>query len=142
MKALLMHTSLFRSQIVEKSTRPAQVADCRDSKEIGEIDEMQDCITVFLCVETGDCQTHIGELYNDIQIFCDDINCNKVLIAPFAHLSSAPATPKHAATLYKQLIKAAADNYEVRTSSFGFHKSLDLSVFGHPGSFRFRSYIG
>jgi len=64
-----------------------------------------------------------------------------MMISPFVHLSSNIAKPDVAKKLYKQLTgKFIGSDFVVKTSHFGYHKSLLLEIKGHPGSFRYREF--
>jgi len=63
------------------------------------------------------------------------------MISPFVHLSNKIARPEVAKQLYELLIDKFIDlDFVIKSSHFGYHKSLLLDIKGHPGSFRYREF--
>jgi threonyl-tRNA synthetase len=61
----------------------------------------------------------------------EKIGCKKLLLYPYAHLSSNLAKPSIAMTLLKEMENNASD-LEVSHSPFGWTKSYKIQVKGHP----------
>ncbi|EIJ66701.1 threonine--tRNA ligase, partial [Candidatus Nitrosopumilus salaria BD31] len=61
----------------------------------------------------------------------EKIGCKKLLLYPYAHLSSNLAKPSTAMALLKEMESGASD-LEVSHSPFGWTKSYKLQVKGHP----------
>jgi len=138
MRALLLHTDEFKSDVVEKSTRPNGI----EPEDVGENGRsMSQNLTVFFCVEAGDDDKKVASLFSDIVATANDFGTKDIMIAPFVHLSNKPAEPKLAKSLYNDLIKKLErTTFRFTTSQFGYHKSLLLKIKGHPGSYRYREY--
>ena len=61
------------------------------------------------------------------------VNTNRVMVYPYAHLSSELASPKHALEISQALGEALTKTeLEVKRSPFGWYKAFKLSCKGHP----------
>jgi threonyl-tRNA synthetase len=138
MRSLIVHADNFEAKINAKSNRPYGIVP---ETQRAEVDRFQDGLVVFFCVEEGDNEIQLEKLYNEITKAANEIQTNKVLIAPFVHLSQNIADPQTAKEFYKTLLNKVKDaNYQTSSSHFGYHKTLSLDIKGHPGSFRFREF--
>src|SRR5919197_1270650 len=69
----------------------------------------------------------------EIKRYLDTVKSNRVLIYPYAHLSSNLASPKSAFELIKSVEKNAKESLdEVYRAPFGWTKSFGIKVKGHP----------
>lgn len=138
MRALLLHTDEFESRTVEGSTRPSSIEPEYEGEGTR---SMKLNLTVFFCVEKDDNPLKVDSIYSEIINSAKEFGTNKIMIAPFVHLSNNIANPKVAKALYEGLVnKFKGSEYIIETSHFGYHKSLLLKVKGHPGSFRYREF--
>ncbi len=86
MKSLLLHCKKFNSSITGLSTRGVEVAPETVSKEHY---DHEDCIVAFITVEvTDDVQKITPRIAKEILKFATETSEKRVVIAPFAHLSS------------------------------------------------------
>jgi threonyl-tRNA synthetase len=134
----MLHTDEFESRVVEKSTRPKSI-DSEEEKEGTR--KMEKNLTVLFCVEKEDNLSKVSDLCKEIIKATEDFSTDKIMIAPFVHLSNNISSPKVAKEMYEELVKKfQGSKYIIETSHFGYHKSLLLKVKGHPGSFRYREF--
>ncbi len=86
---------------------------------------------MFVAIEDGDdssvAQNAIGQIKNSME----KIGCKKLLLYPYAHLSSNLAKPSIAISLLKEMEDGASE-LEVSHSPFGWTKSYKIQVKGHP----------
>lgn len=102
---------------------------------------MEECLVVFFCVEEGDSEKQLNELYEEIVKASDEVKTDNLMIAPFVHLSSKIAKPEVSKELYEKLMGMfEGKDFAVKSSHFGYHKTLSLDIKGHPGSFRYREF--
>ena len=138
MRSLILHADKFATKVVEKSKWPKGV--CPEEKK-SDSEEMAKCLVVFFCVEEGDGKKQVDAIYAEILKTADEVKTKNLMISPFVHLSSNIAKPDVAKKLYEQLAgKFIGSDFVVKTSHFGYHKSLLLEIKGHPGSFRYREF--
>ena len=92
------------------------------------IDEVVVC---FVAVENGD-DNDVGlNAISQIKESMQKIGCKKLLLYPYAHLSSDLATPSTALSILK-LMESESQDLEVSRAPFGWTKSYNVKVKGHP----------
>ncbi len=138
MKALLFSCKNFNSKIKELATRPLQVRpELVKYKEYSS----EKSIVVFITVEEGDnIEKALVGLSKEIRKFSDDTRIKKIVICPFAHLSSRLSSSELAIKFLDFLEENLQEDMEVLRVHFGSHKSLLLDVHGHKGNVRFREF--
>ena len=92
---------------------------------------LQEIVVVFVAIEEGDDSSVAQNAISQIKNSMEKIGCKKLLLYPYAHLSSNLAKPSTAMTLLKEMENSASD-LEVSHSPFGWTKSYKLQVKGHP----------
>lgn len=138
MRALLLHANNFATKIVEESDRPNGI---KPENKKSSSEEMDECLVCFFTVENGDNETKLENFYNEIIKTAKGIGVKNLMISPFVHLSNNIASPEVSRNIYELLMSKFKDtDYKVSSSHFGYHKSLQLDIKGHPGSFRFREF--
>jgi threonyl-tRNA synthetase len=98
------------------------------SPETKKIDEV---VVVFISVEEDDDKTVAQKAVREIKESMTKIGCKKLLLYPYAHLSSKLASPTTALSLLKEMESFASD-LEVTRAPFGWTKSYKIDVKGHP----------
>jgi len=138
MRTLILHSNKFKTEVIAESNWPKGI---EPEKRKASSEELNNCLVVFFCVEEGDSLKQVEDLYQEILKSSDEVKTKNLMIAPFVHLSKNIAKPKVAKELYEALMKKFENTeYTVKSSHFGYHKSLLLDVKGHPGSFRYREF--
>jgi len=107
-------------------------------KEISVAEEIQpetkrfeEIVVAFIAVEDGDDSTVAQKAINEIQDSMNKIGCKKLLLYPYAHLSSNLASPSTALSVLKQMESLGTD-LEIHRAPFGWTKSYKIQVKGHP----------
>jgi threonyl-tRNA synthetase len=98
-------------------------------------DEMEEVLVVFTAVETVDedrPEEIIRRASDEIAKVVDQVKAERVLIYPYAHLSSELASPKVAVEILEGIESALSEGYEVKRSPFGYYKAFDIKCKGHP----------
>jgi threonyl-tRNA synthetase len=138
MRSLILHADRFATKVVKESNWPEGI---KPEKRKNDSEQMKKCLVVFFCVEHGDGENQLNALYDEILKTADEIKTKNIMLSPFVHLSKNIAEPDVAKKLYEQLMnKFAGPTFVVKSSHFGYHKSLLLDIKGHPGSFRYREF--
>jgi len=96
--------------------------------ETKKIDEV---VVAFISVEEDDDKTVAQKAVSEIKESMTKIGCKKLLLYPYAHLSSKLASPSTALSVLKEMETLASD-LEVTRAPFGWTKSYKLDVKGHP----------
>ena len=92
------------------------------------IDEVVVC---FVAVEKDDNEDIAKDATSQIQESMKKIGCQKLLLYPYAHLSSDLASPSTALSLLK-LMENQCSELKVSRAPFGWTKSYNVKVKGHP----------
>jgi threonyl-tRNA synthetase len=92
---------------------------------------LEELVVAFVAVEKGDDSSVAQDAISQIKSSMEKIGCKKLLLYPYAHLSSNLASPSTALSLLKEM-ESSADELEVSHSPFGWTKSYKVQVKGHP----------
>ncbi|HSG84380.1 MAG: threonine--tRNA ligase [Nitrosopumilus sp.] len=92
---------------------------------------LEELVVVFVAIEDGDDSSVAQNAISQIKASMEKIGCKKLLLYPYAHLSSNLAKPSTAMSLLKEMEEGASE-LEVSHSPFGWTKSYNIQVKGHP----------
>lgn len=138
MRSLILHANRFSTDVVAESNMPEGIVP--ETKK-SDSEAMEECLVIFFCVEEGDGEKQINDLHGEILKAADEVKTRNLMVAPFVHLSNRIAKPDVAKSLSFFLMgKFSGTEFVVKSSHFGYHKTLVLDVKGHPGSFRYREF--
>lgn len=96
-----------------------------------ETKNLEEVVVTFIAVEEGDDKTVAKKAINEIKESMNKIGCKKLLLYPYAHLSSNLASPNLALSILKEMETLATD-LDVSRAPFGWTKTYKLEVKGHP----------
>ncbi|TRZ87245.1 MAG: threonine--tRNA ligase [Methanosarcinales archaeon] len=130
MQILLIHSDYIEYE-TKRSTPVAEKIE--DSLKKGRMDE---ALTVFIAVEKSDedsIEYAIKQTAEEIKKVTDQVKTNRVMLYPYAHLSSSLASPKAAVEVLKKLEERLKEaSFEVKRAPFGWYKSFTIKCKGHP----------
>lgn len=130
MQILLIHSDYIEYE-TKRSTPVAEKIE--DSLKKGRMDEV---LTVFIAVEKSDednIEYAIKQTAEEIKKVTDQVKTNRVMLYPYAHLSSSLASPKAAVETLKKLEERLKEaSFEVKRAPFGWYKSFTIKCKGHP----------
>ena len=92
---------------------------------------LEELVVVFVAIEDGDDSSVAENAISQIKASMEKIGCKKLLLYPYAHLSSNLAKPSTAIKLLNEMEEGASE-LEVSHSPFGWTKSYKIQVKGHP----------
>ena len=96
-----------------------------------ETKKFQEIVVAFVAIEEGDDSSVAKKAMDEISESMNKVGCKKLLLYPYAHLSSNLASPSTALSILKQM-ESSATNLEVSRAPFGWTKSYKVQVKGHP----------
>lgn len=104
--------------------------------------ELSNALVVQMSVEVGDDEGTADKMLSDVKKLMEQLKNTKLVIYPFAHLSSNLEEPKKAMQVIEYAYKNASSwkGIEVRKAPFGWNKKLSLEMKGHPLAEQGRSY--
>ena len=131
MRLLLIHADKFEYETKEKAVKePEPLSD------LGKKGGLQDGLVVFSTVEKTDEESPENTVANaaeSIEEVLGWLKTKRVMIYPYAHLSTNLASRDPAIKILEDLQQKLADNgYEVSRSPFGWYKAFTITAKGHP----------
>ncbi|MGQ0796037.1 MAG: threonine--tRNA ligase, partial [Nitrosopumilaceae archaeon] len=124
MRILQLHCDKIEFTPVKKEIKSAEEIE-PSTKTLEEV------VVAFIAVEEGDNSTVAKKAISEITESMNKVGCKKLLLYPYAHLSSKLASPSTALSILKEM-KALAIGLEVSSAPFGWTKSYKIQVKGHP----------
>jgi len=131
MRLLLVHADRFEYEAREKAFKEPEPLD-ESHKKGG----LENGLVVFSTVEKNDEQEPDQIATNaasSIEEVLGWLKTKKVMVYPYAHLSTSLASREPAISILKALEeKLSQKGYEVSRSPFGWYKSFTITAKGHP----------
>ncbi len=125
MRILQLHCDSIEYTPTKKEIKSAEDIDDPQTQKLEEL------VVAFVAMENGDDSSVAQNAISQIKNSMEKIGCKKLLLYPYAHLSSNLAKPSVAMSLLKEMEEGASE-LEVSHSPFGWTKSYKLQVKGHP----------
>jgi threonyl-tRNA synthetase len=126
MRILQLHSNFIVYKPVEKEIAQAEETEKKEKR----LDEL---IVLFTAVEEGDDSAVAQKAVDEVQAFLEKLGINRILIYPYAHLSSRLAKPSEALKIVKSMESYAREKgIETHRAPFGWNKQFAISVKGHP----------
>ncbi len=102
---------------------------------------INDAVVLLTSIEKGDNEGTAKDAIDDAVKYAKRIKRDKIVIYPFAHLSSNLEVPEKAIKLLEYMTEyAKKSGVEVEYAPFGWNKSLKLDIKGYPLAEQSRSY--
>jgi threonyl-tRNA synthetase len=134
MRILQMHSNYIVYTPVEKEIQMAEEAEKKENR-------VEEVVVLFTAVEEGDTNQLAIKAIDDVRAFLTKQKTNRILIYPFAHLSSNLSNPGDALKVIKAMeAYAKAKGVETYRAPFGWNKQFTISIKGHPLAETARSY--
>ena len=131
MRLLLIHADRFEYEAREKAVKEPEPLD--ESHKRG---ALENGLVVFSTVEKNDEQDPEQIATNaasSVEEVLGWLKTKKVMVYPYAHLSTSLASREPAISILKALEeKLVQKGYEVTRSPFGWYKSFTITAKGHP----------
>lgn len=124
MRVLQLHCDSIEYNPTKKEIKSAE-------EIIPEPKKIEEVVVCFVAIESGDDSEIAQKAISEIKASMGKVGCKKLLLYPYAHLSSNLAPPSIALSLLKEMEFAASD-LEVSHAPFGWTKSYNVKVKGHP----------
>ncbi|MBU5678449.1 MAG: threonine--tRNA ligase [Candidatus Aenigmarchaeota archaeon] len=128
MKILLIHADFIEYEAKEKAIEQAEKLE----KNFEKVDE---CLVVFVAVEKYDeknVEQVVENLFDEINKVASQLNVKRIVLYPYAHLSSELASSEIAIKILKSAEDKLKEKYEVFRAPFGWYKSFQIKCKGHP----------
>lgn len=123
MRILQLHCDSIEYNPTKKEIKSAEEITPEPKK-------IEEVVVAFIAIEDGDDSEVARKAIAEITASMAKVGCNRLLLYPYAHLSSNLASPSIALSLLKEMESNA--NCEVSHAPFGWTKSYNIKVKGHP----------
>ena len=134
MRILQLHSNSVVFTPVEKEISVAEEAEKKENR-------VEEVVLLLTAVEEGDSVAVVQKAIDDVRAFLGKLKVNRILIYPYAHLSSKLAKPVEALKILKAMEDYAKQKgIETFRAPFGWNKQFAVSVKGHPLAEQSRSY--
>src|SRR3989338_4710362 len=129
MKILTIHADYIEFEAKKKAFAKAEEG-IKEGKQ-----RVEECLVVFSAVEKrdeADLAVVEDRFCHEVENIAGQVKAVKLVLYPYAHLSSQLAAPQHAEDFLKKVEKRLAVKFKVFRAPFGWYKSFTLSCKGHP----------
>jgi len=134
MRILQLHSNYIVYKPVKKEISIAEAA----AKEENRVEEV---VVLFTAIEEGDNAATAKKAIDEVHAFLQNLKVNRILLYPFAHLSSNLSKPSEALKLIKDMeAYAKQKGIETYRAPFGWTKQFTLAIKGHPLAEQSRFY--
>ena len=135
MRILQLHSNFIEYKPIQKEIAIAEEAEKKPIR----LDEL---VVLFTAVEEGDDKATAQKAISEVHVFLEKLKTNRILIYPYAHLSSDLAKPAEALKIVK-IMEAYAREKGIETyrAPFGWNKQFTLAIKGHPLAEQSRAYL-
>ena len=135
MRILQLHSNFIEYKPIKREVKLAEECEKKERR-------LEELVVLFTCVEEGDNEAVAKKAVEEIKSSLEKLKVNKILIYPYAHLSSNLAKPADALNVVKTMEKNARDaGIETYRTPFGWCKKFSLSIKGHPLAEQFRTIL-
>jgi threonyl-tRNA synthetase len=127
MRILQLHSDFIEYEPVSK-----EINDAEENVSKNKV-RLEDLVVTLVSIEVNDDKDIVKNAVNEIKKYMDTVKSNRLLIYPYAHLSSCLASPATATEIIKSVedfSKEVID--EVHRAPFGWTKAFQIKVKGHP----------
>jgi threonyl-tRNA synthetase len=126
MRILQLHSDFIEYKPIEKEGKVVEEAEKKWQR-------FEELLVLFTCVEAGDDETVAKKAIGEIQQTLKMLKVNRILIYPYAHLSSNLAKPSDALKIIKAMEDYAKEvGIEAYRTPFGWNKQFSIAIKGHP----------
>ena len=129
MQLLLIHSNYIEYEI-KKQTSVAE--EIEESLKSGRLEEALTAFTAVESIDEVNPQESIDKAVLEIEKVAAQVKTNRIMLYPYAHLSSDLSSPKIAVQVLKGIEAALSGKYEVKRAPFGWYKAFTVSCKGHP----------
>ncbi|MEM5882684.1 MAG: threonine--tRNA ligase [Candidatus Aenigmatarchaeota archaeon] len=126
MRILQLHADFIEYEPIKKEIAQAEEVEKKKYR-------LEEILVLLTCVEEGDNEEVAKKAVEETKNFLQKLKLNKILIYPFAHLSSNIAKPSDALSVLKEMEEyAIKSGIETFRAPFGWNKALQIKIKGHP----------
>jgi len=131
MRVLFLHVDYLEYEVTGKALK--SIGEIPKERKHGRVEEALVCFLSAEKRDEKDPKAAALAAAKNIEDVAGQLHTKRVALYPYAHLSSDLAAPEPAQAVLAALeAELAKRGYEVHASPFGYYKSFQVSVKGHP----------
>ena len=127
MKTLNLHCDYIKFKALKKALKP--IDEIAPNQKLD--GESKECLVVLIAIEKGDSKSTVPKLTEDIKKIANEVKTKNIVLYPYAHLSSNLSSPETAIKLLNETA-SKLNPLKVIQAPFGYYKTFELKVKGHP----------
>ena len=131
MKTLNLHVDYIEFQSLKKALKSMSDLSEKDKKP----KKIKEALVVFVAVEKTDSNVKevVKKLVDNTKDIAKQVKAKNIVLYPYAHLSQNLGSPELAVKVLEESQKALEkQKFSVSRAPFGYYKSFELKVKGHP----------
>ncbi|MEA3248248.1 MAG: threonine--tRNA ligase [Nanoarchaeota archaeon] len=136
MKTLNLHCDYIKFKALKKALKSIEEIAPNQNLE----GESKDCLVVLIAIEKRDSNKTLIKLIEDIEKISTNVKTKNIVLYPYAHLSTNLGKPETAIKLLNETAKRL-NKFNVLQAPFGYYKTFELKVKGHPLSELSREFM-
>ena len=130
MKILLLHVDYIKFKPLKKALKNVEALSEKEKEE----KTVEEALVVLTAVEKSDKDSKriVEELVKNVKDVAKQVKAEKIVLYPYAHLSSELAAPELATKVLNEAERELKKSFNVVKAPFGYYKEFELKVKGHP----------
>ena len=125
MKILSLHCDYIKFKPLKKALKNPEELSEERKKEI----EVKEPLVILIAVEKSDSIDSVKDLVRNIEEISAQVNDKKIVLYPYAHLSSNLGNPELAMKILEEAEKELKKKkFEAVRAPFGYYKEFELKV--------------
>ena len=134
MRLMMIHADQFSFEVTDETSVAGFVGELAPGEDRGQVEQV---LVAFLAVEKGDessTQDVSEQAAEQIRATVQKVGAGRVMVYPYAHLSSDLAKPRTATEVVDKVVELlrAGAGLEIHRAPFGYYKAFNISCKGHP----------
>ncbi|MFP4590102.1 MAG: threonine--tRNA ligase [Halobacteriales archaeon] len=129
MRLLFIHSDHLEFSVTE------EVGDLAETEGVPLEGRLEDCVATFISVESDDAEDTdavVANAADEIRDVTGQLQTDRVVLYPYAHLSDDLADPEVATRVMRDLEVELDDEFELLRAPFGWYKRFEVACKGHP----------
>jgi len=128
MKTLNLHCDYIKFKGLKKALK--KIDEIAPKQELeGSVEE---CLVVMVAIESEDSINLAEDLVENIKDISEKVGTKNIVLYPYAHLSKDLGKPELAIKILNEAKKKLSEEFSITSAPFGYYKSFELKVKGHP----------
>ncbi|MEK6916076.1 MAG: threonine--tRNA ligase [Nanoarchaeota archaeon] len=128
MKILTLHCDYIKFKALKKAIKDIEDLSEKEKEE----KEIKECLVVLTSIESGDTAKTVFQLIEAVEKTANEVKTDKIVLYPYAHLSSNLAKPSIASELLKEAESQLSKKFKTTRAPFGYYKEFEFKCKGHP----------